>query len=269
VPGVGLGPAQGAGGTVVRIAAPGTRDAVVSVRLLGERGAVVVPGGVLAVKAGSVAQVALKKLDGIAQGAYAVLVEADVPVTAAVRIGRGAQGSEVAGTDAALGLDIPPSEFAWAVATPPLGGTPSPDPASSDPASSDPVQSDPAHGRELLVTVPALGAVGAGSAEARLSLTNTGTGKVVLPVRYADAAGKVARPLEVAVPPGATLAIWPPAGTSTVLLPRRSGVHAALVVTGSDARGPLISVLPVVPPLTLAHSSLVSRPDPRLGLTGE
>lgn len=248
VPGVALTTLHGAGSSVVRIAVPGTEDAVVKVTMLGAEGPVVLPGGVLAVPAGSVAQVKLDGIDGVTQGHYAVLVEADLPVVAAVRLGRGVAGSEKAGTKAALGLNVPPSEFAWAAATPALG---------SD-------SSKPDDG--VLVAVPALGVVGAVGPDVRLDLGTTATGDLDLAIRVADASGGLGDEQAVTVPARGSTSVLLPRGASAVMLPQQAGVHAALVIAGADDAGPLLSVLAIGPSITLGHGTLESRPDPRLGL---
>jgi hypothetical protein len=67
----------------VRVAVPGAREAVVSVRLLGPGGAVPLPrGGVLRVRGGAVGELAVQ---GAPSGRYAVEVRADVPVVAGVQ----------------------------------------------------------------------------------------------------------------------------------------------------------------------------------------
>ncbi|HYN29629.1 MAG TPA: DUF5719 family protein, partial [Dermatophilaceae bacterium] len=95
-----------AGRATVRVGVPGSREAVVSARLLGADGAVPLPGtGVARVRGASVGELTVS---GVPDGRYAVEVRADVPVVAAVqgvvRAGRG------------------PGDLAWAAAAPALGG---------------------------------------------------------------------------------------------------------------------------------------------------
>jgi hypothetical protein len=97
------------GSTAVRIAVPGSEEAVVRVRLLDSSGEVELPrAAVVSVPAGGVADV---PVFGIPSGTYTAVIDSDVPVVAGALIGRGG----VPGTDAA-------SEFAWAAAARPLAG---------------------------------------------------------------------------------------------------------------------------------------------------
>jgi Family of unknown function (DUF5719) len=98
-----------AGSTSVRIAVPGSEEAVVRVRLLDSSGAVELPrAAVVNIPAGGVADV---PISGIASGTYTAVVDADVPVVAGARVGRGA------------GQAVPVSEFGWAAAARRLSGT--------------------------------------------------------------------------------------------------------------------------------------------------
>ncbi|MET4059000.1 hypothetical protein ABIB35_000529 [Arthrobacter sp. UYP6] len=74
---------------VVQVAVPGSTNAVVAVRVLGDDGAVDLPGGgVFTVPAGAVGQL---PLDSLPEGTYAVEVTADVSVTAGTVSSRGSK----------------------------------------------------------------------------------------------------------------------------------------------------------------------------------
>ncbi|MFC5999704.1 DUF5719 family protein [Quadrisphaera sp. GCM10027208] len=89
----------------LRVAVPGEEDAVVRWALLGPDGPVTVEGATAAtVPAGTVAEV---PLDGLPDGDYTAVVDADVPVLAGVRSRLGASGR--------------PADIGWAAATQPLG----------------------------------------------------------------------------------------------------------------------------------------------------
>ncbi|MCC9197956.1 DUF5719 family protein [Arthrobacter sp. zg-Y820] len=73
----------------VQVAVPGSTNAVVSVKVLGPRGELPIPGGgVFTVAAGSVGQL---PLDALAEGTYTVEVTADVAVVAGVSSSRGGE----------------------------------------------------------------------------------------------------------------------------------------------------------------------------------
>ncbi|MEO7071334.1 MAG: DUF5719 family protein [Nostocoides sp.] len=98
-------PAVAVGGTTrVRVAVPGTHDAVVQVRTIDTGGGSPLPrGGVATIRAGSVGEF---DLSGLAAGTYAVQVTADEPVVAgAIAIRRDQAG---------------PGDFAWSSATAPI-----------------------------------------------------------------------------------------------------------------------------------------------------
>lgn len=89
----------------LRVAVPGEEDAVVRWALLGPDGPVTVDGAAAAtVPAGTVAEV---PLDGLPDGDYTVVLDADVPVLAGVRSRLGASGR--------------PADIGWAAPTQPLG----------------------------------------------------------------------------------------------------------------------------------------------------
>lgn len=88
------------GSTSVRVAVPGSEDAVVRVRLLSSVGAVDLPASsVITVPGGQVRDI---PVSGVPSGTYTAVVDADVPVVAAARIGRPAAAGRKA------------TEFAWA-----------------------------------------------------------------------------------------------------------------------------------------------------------
>ena len=94
------------GATALRVAVPGSAEAVVSVRLLGPEGEVRLPRpAATTVPAGGVADI---PLSGVPAAVYAAVVTADVPVVAGALVGRARETG--------------PSEFGWAAATRPLTG---------------------------------------------------------------------------------------------------------------------------------------------------
>jgi hypothetical protein len=92
------------GSTSIRVAVPGSEEAVVKVRLLTSSGPVELPTpNVMNVPAGKVLDI---PVSGIASGTYTAVVDADVPVVAGAQIGRpAAPGHKTV-------------EFAWAPAVP-------------------------------------------------------------------------------------------------------------------------------------------------------
>ena len=94
------------GSATVRVAVPGSHDAVVQLRTIGTGGGVPLPkGGVATIKARSVGQF---DLTGLAPGTYAVQVTADEPVVAGAVALRRASGA--------------PGDFAWSGASAPIAG---------------------------------------------------------------------------------------------------------------------------------------------------
>lgn len=94
------------GSATVRVAVPGSHDAVVQLRTIGTGGGVPLPkGGVATIKARSVGQF---DLTGLAPGTYAVQVTADEPVVAGAVALRRARGG--------------PGDFAWSGASAPIAG---------------------------------------------------------------------------------------------------------------------------------------------------
>ena len=92
------------GGGSLRVADPGSSDAVVKVRILGPEGGAPLPsGGVLTVRAGSVAEVSLASLPA---ATTALEITADSPV--------------VAGAVVTLRNGTSPGDLAWAAATEPI-----------------------------------------------------------------------------------------------------------------------------------------------------
>jgi hypothetical protein len=95
------------GAALVRIAVPGTDEAVAQVRLLGADGEVVAPGeGVVRVPGGSARDLDLSSLPA---GTYGIEVTADVPVVAGAMVGRRSDPAGVA-------------DLAWLASMPPLTG---------------------------------------------------------------------------------------------------------------------------------------------------
>ena len=247
-----------AGAAAVRIAVPGGGDAVVRVGLVGERGPVALPGGgVLTVPAYGVADLPLR---GLRSGSYAAVVESDVPVVASALVSRTRAGGEIAGTRAAVGVAVPPSEFAWLPSAAPLARTV---------LAAVPRPEQAARGGTPAVTVSAAVVLTAPDGGALAHLREVG----------ADGRVLVARDLEVA--PGSTVRSRLAAGTralSLTLDPLPAGavstatgrgpVYGALELSSSRADGLLLAGVVLRP----GAEPVAVRPrlgdDRRLGLPG-
>jgi hypothetical protein len=117
IPGVSLinaytktaGDPNAAGSTSLRVAVPGSEEAVVRIRLLDSTGPVELPRtAVVSVPAGGVVDV---PVSGLPSGTYTAVVDADVPIVAAARVGRpGSVGA------------VKAAEFGWAGSVAPLTG---------------------------------------------------------------------------------------------------------------------------------------------------
>jgi len=226
VPGVVLAAAGAGAGPrpVVRVVAPPGADAVVTVHLSGKLGDVPLPaGGVVTVPAGGVADV---PLTGVAPGAYAAVVDADVPVLA---------GAEVVRSGRPAGpLRLAPSDVAWAAAT---GALPA-------------------------AAVAAVPRTGAGETVG-LSLAAPLGASVV--VREVGAGGRLLHQGRVQVPTGSTVIFGLGALTTAVALQASGAAHAALVFELPDPAGALVGVLPVQPSTPAARVAPRVTEDPALG----
>ncbi|MCU1431914.1 MAG: hypothetical protein JWP95_1019 [Actinotalea sp.] len=234
VPGISVTPTEAAGAdtAALRLLAPGSEGATVSVTLLGADGPVDLPGAQdLVLEPGTVLDV---PLGGLTEGDYTALVEADEPVVAGALLTRGAGvGLPDAGT-----LGLAPLDRAWAPSV--LRGAAGP---LALPAG--------ATGRLLVATVPD----GSGGAPAAVTLEVVGTDGSVLDERElrVDVGTTTAVPLEgLAGDPVAAAA----AGTT---LPAVAGVvlrtddervvwTAVLLTPAADLSGDLVAVLAPVPP---------------------
>jgi hypothetical protein len=205
VPGI-----PGRGQRVLRLLAPGSSDAIVSLRLLGPEGPFSpVDQDVVTVPAGTVTEVPLTEAAG--DGPVAVAIESDAPVTAAVRL-----------------VDAPEEglpDVAYTSATPPLEG-----PAAT------------VLGRSAgdLATTLLLSAIGDEAASAQLvTLAEDGSEAASQSV---DVPAGTTVPVPVAAPEGSER-------VAVVVTPDREGaVVAARVVTGSDGDGALVDVVPLLTP---------------------
>jgi len=233
VPGVVVLPA---GSARLRVASTGDADAVVRYQVLGPDGDVTPPGlGVVAVPAGGVAEVSLRWLR---RGAYAIVLDADAPVTAAAFL-------TVAGPP--LGpLRTVAADLAWTAAAQPLTG----DVAGAVPR--------PVDSRNAVVT--------AAPATARLLLT-AGARAARVTLREVDAVGRRLRSSTVTVPANRTVGtMLTPATAGYVLgVPARAPVHAALVVTVPNPTGSLLTALPLQPAVVAARVAPPALADPTLG----
>ena len=95
-----------AGQSVLRVAVPGSKEAVVQARVLTAQGPRALPaGGVIRIDGGAVRDIDISALP---VGAVGIQVRADVPIVAAALVTRSAPGK--------------PGDFAWTSSTPPISG---------------------------------------------------------------------------------------------------------------------------------------------------
>jgi hypothetical protein len=250
IPGVSIAPAPGAklpweatdpGAVAVRVVNPGTSEVVARVSLLGQDGLVVLPNGVLTVGPGQVRDVPIREARA---GLYTAVVEADAPVVAGAVVGRTVPGGQVAGTDAAVGQTVPPSEFGWAASVEPLAGsTVVAIPQLTENGVRTPV------GAVLSVAAPAV----AGSVEV-VELDAGGRELATGTLVVGEASG-AERALSSSV---AAVRLRP--------LPGGGPLSAALVLSVPDAGGPMDAVLPVRPGPTGAGARPHVVSDVRVGL---
>ncbi|HSK27789.1 MAG TPA: DUF5719 family protein [Jiangellales bacterium] len=207
VPGV-----PGRGQRVLRILAPGGSDAIVALRLLGAEGPFSpVDQDVVTVPGGSVAEVPLT--DAAGESPVAVLLDSDVPVTAAVRV-----------------VDQPPEglpDVAYTAAAAPLAG----------PAASLLGRATPELAASLL-----LSAVGDDPAAATVTtLADDGSEVASEPVSVAAGATLT---VPLSAPEGLDR-------VTVVVTPEEPGtLAAARVVAGTDPSGALLDIVPLVSPRT-------------------
>lgn len=224
----------GGGARLLRLVAPGDRDATVQLRLLTSDGSFTPPGGdVVALPAGSVAEVDLSA--GLRGRPAAVLVEADVPVTGGVvaRTGADPAGSAPPAGSAA-GSGGGPAELAYTAAAPLLDAAVPVAPPPAGVAASLLLTATERDATVTVTPVPAAGAAGsAGSAAPEGPASQT----VAVPARRT-----VSVPLPAAGAAGALLVRVQP-GSGPV-------VGARLLTEGSGA-GTLLSVLPLAPTPTV------------------
>lgn len=222
---------------VLRLLAPGDDDASASVTLLGADGPVDLPGAAAVdVPAGQVTDV---PLGGLPAGAYTVVVDADIPVAAAVEFSR---------TGAVGDLDTAPRvERAWAAATAPGGGLVARAPEADATLVVGAVPAGDAAGAtgELTGTLRVLGHAGVVLAEHRLTVDAGSTGSWPL-ADLADRPGDVTG-LQLVVDAGPVAASW------------------GLVAEVTQDDGPLVSVL-LPAPEPLGSSRVAVREEPALGL---
>jgi hypothetical protein len=232
------------GTSFVRVAVPGTAEAVVRVSLIGPDGTVAGAGAVLGIPGGGVRDVALT---GVADGSYSAVVAADVPVVAGAFAGRTVAGGELAGTSLAIGKVVPPSELAWAPSTLALRGA-------------------------VSVALPRLPAVnGVGPVAASLVVAAP-THQARFAVREVTAAGAIGTARVVTVAEGRSVAIPVTPGTAALLVrppgePGSGGpVFASVVLATQDGGGPMLSVVPVRPGPAEPGAPPRVLEDPRMGL---
>ncbi len=213
------------GGAFVRVAVPGSAEAVVRVSLLNAKGSVAGAGAVLGVPGGGVRDV---PLTGVADGTYTAVVAADVPVVAGAISGRTVAGGELAGTSLAVGRTVPPSELAWSTATLALRGAVTvalprtPRGSGVSPVAAELVVAAPAHAASFAVREVSTSGVVSTAREVTLEAAHS----IVIPVSAGTAA----------------LLIRPPGKPGT-----GGPVYAAVVLSTQDEAGPMLSVLPVRP----------------------
>ncbi|MGH8777303.1 MAG: DUF5719 family protein [Jiangellaceae bacterium] len=205
VPGV-----PGHGQRLLRVLAPGDRDAIVSLRLLGPDGPFSpVDQDVLTVTAGTVLEVAITEAAG--EAAVSVSLSSDVPVTAAVRV-----------------VDAPSDalpDLAYTAATAPLSGTAS--------ALLGRIGSDLTT-RLLVSTV--------GGMPARVAVRTLAVDGTVAAEQTVDVPGGSTVPVALELPEGASWAtiVVEPAEPGTVTVTRE--------IVGSNSAGALLDLMPLVAP---------------------
>ncbi|MCV2394161.1 DUF5719 family protein [Actinotalea sp. M2MS4P-6] len=213
VPGVAVAgtDADGADPGMLRLLAP-AESGTAHVRVLGPDGEVDLPGATdLELDAGAVLDV---PLDGLAEGTWTIVVDADVPVVAGAMITR---GSGVGAAEVNTGL---PLDRAWAAAV--------------DPAASP-------------LALPS-------GASWELSLANPGDQAQPAEITVLDDSGSAVATSVVDVAAGSALALVPadldvPDGASVAgVVLRGEGVSWAAVLEVPDPAGPLVGVLSPVAP---------------------
>lgn len=246
------------GRTAVRVVAPGDAEAVARVHLIGAAGPVTVPGAVVTVPAGGVRDVPLQVSAALPAGHYTAVVEADEPVVAGALLTRTLAGGELAGTAAAVGKTVPPSDLAWAAATSPLRGTV--------------ILATPPTGvgSRLVLTTAERSTAGA---DVAASSASPGQGSAAeVGVSEVSAAGVAGAERLVSIEAGRQVDV-PISATATAVLLRSvasagsGSIHAAMVLTAADAAGPMISVVPVRPGPTAPVSPPVVVHDPGVGVS--
>ncbi|MFN8077197.1 MAG: DUF5719 family protein [Kineosporiaceae bacterium] len=223
--------AETPGATVIRVGVVGSRPAAVRIRLLGPEGPQTLPGGAVAVPAGAVRDVVVQ---GVPDGTYAAVVEADVPVIAGALSGRTAAGGALAGESAGYGSDVAPSELSWSAAATDLPGGWTP------------------------IPVPRQGS-------ARLSVTAPARGATLL-YRVVAEDGSLGPERSVTVPAGSTVDVAQEEAVAGLLVRAQGRLTSALVITDRDARGPLQAVVPYVAQPAGGVAADRARPDPLVGL---
>lgn len=251
VPGVSVAPAAGMelpssatdpGAVAVRVVNPGAAELVARVTLLGDAGELVLPDGVVTVGPGEVRDVPVTE---VLPGLYSAVVVADAPVVAGALVGRTVPGRQIAGTGAGAGsVVVPPAEFGWAAGVEPLAGT-------------------------SLVALPELAEGGRRTGvRAVLSVAAPDASGSVEIVELDAGGGELGR--GVLLTTAGSGAQWPVRGDAAAIRLRPvkgSGpLAAALVLTVTDAAGPMIAVLPVRPGPTGSGARPHVVSDVRVGL---
>jgi hypothetical protein len=199
------------GRSVLRVAVPGTSEAVVQARVLTAQGARALPGGgVIRIDGGAVRDIDLSRLPAATVG---IQVRADVPVVAGAMVTRALPGQ--------------PGDLAWTSSTPPItgvAGLPLVDPPTT-----------------------ATGSAGAATSAIRRSLSLTSSGDTAgVEVVTVDAQGvETSRRPELGVDASSSIDIT---GAASVWVHRVSGrgqVRAGVVSWVTDPQGVLISTVPL------------------------
>jgi hypothetical protein len=239
---------DGPGATAVRVVVPGTDEGIVRVSLLGPTGVTELGShGVITVRGGAAADI---PISGVSDGVYAPVVHSDVPVVAAAVIGRASEGSETAGTAADPSGTAPPAEFGWSAATLPL----------TAPA----VAALPASGAPSGAQPSGAGSPGLGST---LTLAAPGAAGTVL-VQTLDASGSPGSARTLSVPAGGTLTVSQTNAAGVLIRPTGHRARAALVISAADARGRMVSVIPMSATPSGPGVLPIAVEDQRLGLRG-
>ncbi len=239
------------GSASVRVMVPGKDDAVVRIALtpvtpVGRRPGAAPAPIVATVSAGAVADVPLKD---VPNGVWTATISGDEEIAASAVSTTTLPGGELAGTAAALGRTVPPTDLVWSSAVPELTGT-----------AMVALPRVPVEGgvtATLVLAGPVRPPTGAAGAPARVV------------VREIGADGRLGGPLPVTLEPGTSQQVNTAPGAAGLLLQPEAGTaapRAAVILGARDASGPMLSVVPVRSSVRSGAGALEAVADPGLAL---